>query len=128
MGTPLKSPESPKPLKYSQGKLRYDLIDPDAINGIAKALTNGQEKGYKKDSWQLVDPQEYVAAYQRHMFKHLRYMTSGRTEDAYDKLSGLLHIDHATTCLTFLRWFAMQDTKISNREKQIETKREANHA
>lgn len=110
--------------KYSSGKVRYDLVDPEAIHGIALAFTHGQEKGYEEYSWQKVPPHEYIAAYQRHMHKHLRYTRTGELKYAFDKESGLLHIDHALATLVILRWFAAQDKVIQNKLMANERKRE----
>ena len=96
--------------KYSAGKVRYDLVDPEAIHGVALAFTHGQEKGYEPYSWRLVPEEEYVAAYQRHMREHLR-------GNAFDAESGLLHIDHALANLCILRWHETQKTKT---KKQME--------
>ena len=98
--------------KYSEGKVRYDLVDPEAIHGIALAFTHGQDKGYEEYSWRKVPVAEYIGAYQRHMREHLRYIESGILKHAVDKSSGLLHIDHATACLNIIRWMAVQDNKV----------------
>lgn len=109
--------------KFSSGKIRYDLVDPEAINGLAKALTHGSHK-YKDYSWREVPVEEYVGAYQRHMFKHLMYMKTKDIKQAFDVESGLLHIDHAMACLMFIRWFAKQEVPLARREAQNDKDRE----
>ena len=110
--------------KNDMGKVRYDLIDPEAIHGLALAMTNGTTK-YPEYSWQKVPVEKYVAAYQRHMHKHLRYMRTGVASQAYADDSNILHIDHAMACLMILRWFAVQDKNIQLRELRNEKTREA---
>ena len=111
--------------KYSGGKVRYDLVDPEAIHGIALAFTHGQDKGYEEYSWQKVPVQEYIGAYQRHMREHLKYIKTGFMKHAVDHSSGLLHIDHATACLNIIRWYATQDNNVVRHLNKEEAKREA---
>ena len=111
--------------KYSQGKVRYDLVDPEAIHGIALALTAGQEKGYEEYSFRKVPVTEWIAAYQRHMREHFKYLRTGKLEHAVDKETQLLHIDCATCTLTFLRWFATQDSKVQRHLDNLDKLREA---
>jgi hypothetical protein len=111
--------------KYSGGKVRYDLVDPEAVHGLALAMTHGTTK-YPENSWRKVPVKEYVAAYQRHMHKHLRYIETGILACAYDVDSGLLHLDHAMACLMILRWFAVNmDDSVLKREQRNEKTREA---
>lgn len=110
--------------KYSKNKVRYDLVDPEAVHGIALAFTHGQDKGYEEYSWQKVPVEEYIGAYQRHMYAHSKYLMSAEAHHAFDKESGLLHIDHATACLNIIRWHATQDERIQKRINTMEKKRD----
>jgi len=108
--------------KFSSGKVRYDLVDPEAIHGIALAFTHGQDKGYEEYSWQKVPAAEYVGAYQRHMREHLRALKTNNINYAFDKESGLLHIDHAMACLSILRWHITQNKVV---QKRLDNREEA---
>lgn len=97
--------------KYTKGKIRYDLIDPQCEEGLACALTNGISK-YRPYSWQKVKPEDYVGALRRHLAEHRRAMLNKDTAQYFDDKSKLLHLDHAMACIMFLRWSVMQDPVI----------------
>ena len=58
------------------------------------------------------------------MREHLRYLSTNEVKYAFDKDSGLLHIDHATACLNIIRWFATQKDEIQKRLDKEESKRD----
>lgn len=81
--------------RYNEGKLRYDLLHPDAQKGIVEVLTSGAEK-YSERNWEEGMPwSKCIASLKR----HLAAIEAG--ED-YDKESGLLHIDHLQCNAHFL--------------------------
>ena len=83
--------------KHDQGKQRMDLIDPDALEGIAKVLTFGAQK-YEAHNWrQGISNSRLVAALLRHLFDILR-------GEYVDPESGLPHIDHVGCCWMFLSY------------------------
>ena len=41
-------------------KTRYDLVDPEAIHGIALAFTSGLDKGYAEEGWLDYQVQNYI--------------------------------------------------------------------
>lgn len=88
-------------MKHDQDKPRYDLIPPEAMNELAKVLTYGAEK-YSPDNWMKVDDgiPRYYAAMQRHV-------EAWRSGEHTDPESGLTHLSHAMTCLSFL--IALED-------------------
>ena len=88
-----------KGLKYDTGKLRYSLVPPIAIKGIAEVLTFGASK-YGPNNWQLVDNAEerYLDA----LYRHLEAYRAGKR---YDPESGLTHLAHAATNVAFLQYF-----------------------
>lgn len=88
-------------------KTRYDLVDPEAIHGIALAFTSGLDKGYAEEGWRSVPKHKYIAAYQRHMREH-------RRGNLFDEETGLLHIDHALANLVILRSFAVADISVKD--------------
>lgn len=81
-------------MKFDTDKLRFDLIPAIATEGLAAVLTYGAKK-YKPNNWRSVDPQRYVAAFERHWHAYI----SG---ELLDKESGLPHLAHCMTNLSFL--------------------------
>lgn len=74
-------------LRYNEGKIKYHLMEPHALKGLAEVLTMGAEK-YGEYNWQkgMVWSNIYASAE-----RHLKKIMAG--ED-YDEESGLLHADH----------------------------------
>lgn len=81
-------------MKFDTDKLRFDLIPAIATESLAAVLTYGAKK-YKPNNWRSVDPQRYVAAFERHWHSYV----SG---ERLDKESGLPHLAHCMTNLSFL--------------------------
>ena len=86
--------------KHDQGKLRYDLIEPAFLKGLAAVLTMGAEK-YEEDGWKNVPrlEQRYRAA----LMRHFEAMRSGQD---VDEESSLPHISHVACNAMFLHWVA----------------------
>ena len=83
-------------LKADSGKLRYDLLPIDALEGLAQIFTYGSMK-YEDYNWLKSEhPERYYAA----MMRHLAEVQRGNYIDPESKL---LHIDHALTCLVMYR-------------------------
>jgi len=83
-------------IKADEGKLRYDLLPVDALEGLAQIFTYGSLK-YNDNNWLKSEyPERYYAA----MMRHLTQVRKGNQIDAESKL---LHIDHALTCLVMYR-------------------------
>ena len=81
--------------KFDGDKVRYDLVPPSMMNGIAGVLTFGADK-YEAHNWKNVDdPERYVGA----LFRHIEAWRAGET---FDPDSGLPHLAHASTNLAFL--------------------------
>lgn len=81
-------------MKFDTDKLRFDLIPAIVPESLAAVLTYGAKK-YKPNNWRSVDPQRYVAAFERHWHAYI----SG---EMLDKESGLPHLAHCMTNLAFL--------------------------
>lgn len=82
-------------MKFDTSKLRYDLVPPSALAGMAKVLTYGAKK-YKPNNWKEVDSLDrYVAA----LYRHLEAWRAG---EKVDSESGLKHLEHAMTNVAFL--------------------------
>ena len=85
--------------KHDAGKLRWDLLPLELIEGIVETLTLGADE-YGEKSWQTVPDAKdrYYAA----LMRHLREYQSG---NKIDKKSGLSHIKHVMANAMFLYYF-----------------------
>jgi hypothetical protein len=82
-------------LKYDQEKLPMDLLDPDALAGLAAVLQFGAKK-YAAHNWRGgISYSRLIAALLRHTFAILR-------GEYIDDESGLPHVDHLGCCWMFL--------------------------
>lgn len=89
--------------KADKGKLRYTLIPPAALDGIATVREYGCRKYGDPENWRQVEAhREFDAA-----IRHIRAMWDDLK--ATDAESGLLHIDHALTDLAFVRQLIAED-------------------
>lgn len=89
------APNGAKGVKFDGEKPRMDLLDPDALEGLAKVLTFGARK-YAANNWRNgLEYSRLTAAIMRHL------MAIQRGEDL-DPESGLPHIDHLGCCWMFL--------------------------
>ena len=108
------APKGAKGMKFDKEKPRMDLLDADALEGLAKVLTFGAEK-YAANNWRNgIEYSRLTAAILRHL------MALQRGEDI-DPESGLPHIDHLGCCWMFLsnnfktrpdlddRWTSLRD-------------------
>lgn len=85
-----------KGLRYNQGKLRYDLVNPWAHEQLVKVFTKGAEK-YEARNWEKgMSWTSVIASLKRHL------EAIERGED-YDQETGMLHSAHVqwnSHCLT----------------------------
>ena len=81
--------------RYNEGKLRYDLIHPNAIEGLVKVLTMGANK-YGDKNWQKGMKWSNVIA---SLKRHLAAIESGVD---FDNESLELHVDHLQANAHFL--------------------------
>ena len=88
--------EQPAPgVKFDQDKPRMDLLDAEALEGLAKVLTFGANK-YAAHNWRGgLEYSRLIGALLRHVFAIQR-------GELLDPESGLPHIDHAGCCWMFL--------------------------
>lgn len=94
--------------KFDGGKLRMDLLPPEAIEGMAEVLTFGAKK-YAPNNWKTLPDfdERYTAALLRHMFARMR----GERDDPE---SGLSHLKHIITNAAFLIWKEEMDRAKEN--------------
>lgn len=84
-----------KGTKKDEGKVRMDLVDAAALEGLAAVLTFGAQK-YADHNWRKgISNSRIMAA----MLRHLMAIQKG---EYVDQESGLPHIDHAGCCWMFL--------------------------
>ena len=79
-----------KPMKFDDEKPRMDLLPPNAIEELAKAMTYGAKK-YGDDNYlngEMLNPNRLVAAGLRHTFSYLK-------GNKINEESGLHHLSHA---------------------------------
>lgn len=86
-----------KGTKFDQDKPRMDLIDADAMEGLAKVLTFGAAK-YAAHNWRG------GLAYSRLVSSLLRHLNAIQRGEYTDPESGLPHIDHVGCNWMFLSW------------------------
>lgn len=94
-----------KGIKYDDGKLRYNLIDPEFEEDIAKVATFGFTK-YGKLNWQKVN--EGTERYFNALRRHIKAWEKG---EKIDKETGLSHLAHAGWNCMALLWFDKQRSK-----------------
>ncbi|MDL2207151.1 DUF5664 domain-containing protein [Desulfovibrio sp. OttesenSCG-928-F20] len=83
-----------KGIKHDVGKLRLDLLPPEAIRALGETLTHGAEK-YGPDNWRGVEPERYEAAL-------LRHWLAWKEGELRDPESGLPHLAHVLCNAAFL--------------------------
>lgn len=82
-------------VKFDQDKPRMDLLDPHAMEQLAKVLTFGANK-YAAHNWRKgLSKSRLLAAALRHLFAYL----GGQDTDPE---SGLSHAAHAMCCCMFI--------------------------
>lgn len=102
-------------LRYNKGKLRYDLIPPSVLKALAEVYTYGDQKygeeaGGCKRNWEKgLEWTSVIASCMR----HIESFRSGKDFDE----SGLLHIAHAMTNLSFIIEFYETHPELDDRKK-----------
>ena len=105
VAAPFPSPSLPAPpvpklkeaVKFDGDKPRMELIDPEAMEELAKVLTFGAKK-YEEHNWRKgLKVTRIIGATMRHLWALLR----GET---YDPETGLQHAAHAMCNCMFLIW------------------------
>jgi len=81
-------------IKHDQGKLRYELVKPEMLEQLAKALHGGAEK-YGDENYKYVDNQRYIGALMRHLQAY-------RKGELADKDSGLHPMAHVMACAAII--------------------------
>jgi len=82
--------------KFDDGKLRYSLIPPEAMRGMAEVLTFGANK-YAPNGWKTVPN-----AKQRYLDAAMRHLEAYRSGEILDSESELSHLKHLLCNVAFL--------------------------
>jgi len=95
--------------RFNSGKVRFELIEPDFEEGIARVLTFGATK-YGPENWKssynTEKHNEFVAGCHASLRRHLHSIRIGEWLDAE---SGLPHVDHVACNLMFIRYYEHED-------------------
>lgn len=84
-------------IKHDEGKLRMELIPPEALDALAAVLTFGAAK-YGDRNWELgMDWSRVYGAALRHMNAWVQQKDHGCDEE-----TNYSHLDHALCCIAFL--------------------------
>lgn len=82
-------------MKFDGDKLRYDLIPPSAMKGLAEVLTYGARKYKPRNYMECEDKGRFVAA----LYRHLEAWRQGEVNDTE---SDLEHLAHAMTNIAII--------------------------
>lgn len=94
--------------KHDGGKLRLDLIPPEAMRELAKVLTFGAGK-YGDRNWEAgITWGRVYAALQRHLL-------AWWSREGGDDETGLSHLSHALCCATFLATYEARGKGLDDR-------------
>lgn len=86
-------------LKYDTGKLQYSLIPAETLQALAEVLSFGATK-YERNGWKYVPDAE-----RRYMDALFRHLEAYRMGELLDPESGLPHLSHVLTNVSFLHYF-----------------------
>ena len=101
-------------IKKDDGKLRYDLYPPEAMEGTVKILTIGANK-YSDRNWEKgMQWSRVFGALMRHLWKWF----SGEDNDLE---TGESHLDHAACCIAFLQTYSKRKIGKDDRVKNERT-------
>lgn len=92
-------------VKHDIGKLRYDLMVWEFVEGITAVLTYGAHK-YVSHNWKYVKGRRwrYFGALMRHLIAWWNAAVKNNAELKLDPDTKLSHLYHAGCCLAFLAW------------------------
>lgn len=96
--------------RFNKGKLRLDLVPPEAIEALAEVIGYGAEK-YDENDWMKGDKYSTTyASLQRHLLAWYKGIDN-------DDESGMSHLSHAITNIAFLITYDRRGTGEDNRIK-----------
>lgn len=116
-----------KGLRFSEGKLRYELIPQSAEKGLAEVFTYGANKYTVKDKdGKLIldgaDNWRNGLSWRKTAGSLRRHLAAYMAGEDYDSESGLLHIDHVLTNAAFLKEFYTIHPELDDRPRPAQKK------
>lgn len=99
-----------KGTKFDSEKPRMDLLDPDALEGLAKVLTFGAQK---YDSWNW----SKGIVFSRLTASLLRHLMAFQRGEDIDPESGLPHLDHIGCNWMFLSALSKRKPELDDRPR-----------
>jgi len=96
--------------KADTGKLRYDLLSPQANEGLVRVLTFGAGK-YGDRNW------ERGMGWGRVFGAAMRHLWAWWSRKDNDDETGMSHLDHAAACIHFLSHYTKTKTGTDDRPK-----------
>lgn len=97
------TPHDAEFMKFDNQKIAgYHLIPREAMDAMAQVLDYGAKK-YSPNNWKQCDD---ISRYQDALWRHILAYLDGEEVDVE---SGLPHLAHAITNLSFLIWFAQRE-------------------
>jgi hypothetical protein len=107
---PWDSPKYDKAIKKDSDKPRFDLVDQEWLEEVAKAMTNGARK-YDDHNWRKgFKFSRLIAA----AFRHLNALAKGENDDPE---TGLSHAAHLACCSMFVYWHILHKPDLDDRWK-----------
>lgn len=99
----MSSKKSETNLKFDQGKLRLDLVPPEALFALAEVFAFGATK-YAEFGWEAggLSPKRLYAAAMRHLTAYWLARRTNKPELSLDPESNLPHLYHAFACISML--------------------------
>ena len=97
-------------IRDNEGKVRWDLLPYDALDSIARILTDGASE-YGDRNWEKGFPWTSVFA------SLIRHLTAWMLGEDTDRKSGRLHLAHAGCNVLFLLAFYLRKTGTDDRVK-----------
>lgn len=101
---------TPAGTKHDGGKVRYDLLSPHFLKGVAAVLTYGAAK-YGAHNWRA------GIVYSRCFAALMRHLWAWWEGEDHDPETGLPHLWHAGCCLMFLTEYEQTNPHLDDRYK-----------
>lgn len=102
-------PKEDQASRYNEGKIRYDLLEPHAIEELAKVFTKGAEK-YAPFNWMKGMPWSKMLASMK------RHIASFEKGEDFDAETGLPHMAHAAWnalgLVTYMKYHPQLDDRM----------------
>lgn len=96
-------------LRFNEGKIRYDLIEPFALEQLAKVFTKGAEKYAPHNYLKGMEWSKCIASLKRHL-------AAFEQGEDFDNETGLYHISHAAwnamALVSYYKYFPQGDDRL----------------